>query len=108
MEGVRWDLAESLSIDHALDILWKLSENKRIGILIFWWIWWNNRNTKREGDMVLDAANVAHQARCYALEYLENLKVQRKHQLGRSSGFRQNRESSNSTLMVHSDLTWNI
>jgi ribonuclease HI len=78
MEQIRRRLADSLSVEYALDTIWKEDEAKRVQILTFWWIWWGNRNKLREGEKVLDAATVAHQTRCYSCEYMENLGKQRK------------------------------
>jgi hypothetical protein len=41
--------------------------------MTLWWLWWSNRNKLREGDITLDAAVVAHQARFYVAKYMEIL-----------------------------------
>jgi ribonuclease HI len=73
MEWMRQELERSVSIYHAMDIIWRSPVEKRVQILTFWWLWWNNRNRLREGDKVLDASEIAHQARCYSMEYMEIL-----------------------------------
>jgi hypothetical protein len=60
MEWMRQELERSTSIIHALDIIWRSFVEKRVQILTFWWLWWQNRNKLREGDKVLDANNIAH------------------------------------------------
>jgi ribonuclease HI len=73
MEDMRRELAGSTSIDHALDIIWRCPMETRVQILTFWWSWWSNRNKLREGEKILTADAIAHQARCCALEYMEVL-----------------------------------
>jgi hypothetical protein len=73
LEDVRMELAMSTSVLHALDIIWKTPVVTRLQIMTLWWLWWSNRNKLREGDITLDAAAVAHQARFYVAEYMEIL-----------------------------------
>jgi hypothetical protein len=42
MEWMRQELERSVSIYHAMDIIWRSPVEKRVQILTFWWLWWNN------------------------------------------------------------------
>ncbi|KAE8810710.1 Threonine dehydratase [Hordeum vulgare] len=59
MEQERENLQEITSVHHALDYIWGLSETKRMHILMFWWLWWSNRNKLREGELPEQAEEVA-------------------------------------------------
>jgi ribonuclease HI len=82
LEDMRRELAGTISIVHALDIIWRCPMETRVQIFTFWWSWWSNRNKLREGEKTITAAATAHQARCSALEYIEVLgkKSSDKHQ----------------------------
>ncbi|XP_045083714.1 uncharacterized protein [Aegilops tauschii subsp. strangulata] len=71
MEKERIEL-ESIGPVHAvLDFLWGLDVKKRLHVLVFWWMWWSNRNKLRQGEMPWSADTVARRTRSTVLEYLE-------------------------------------
>uniref|UniRef100_A0A453Q0S8 RNase H type-1 domain-containing protein n=1 Tax=Aegilops tauschii subsp. strangulata TaxID=200361 RepID=A0A453Q0S8_AEGTS len=63
------ELEKILSVHEMLDFLWGLTENKRLHILTFWWLWWSNRNKLREGELPVATEEIARRARCCVLEY---------------------------------------
>ena len=57
-----------------LDFMWGLKEEKRVLILTAWWLWWNNRNKLREGELPAGTSDIARRARAMVFDYAEAFK----------------------------------
>ncbi|XP_073363334.1 uncharacterized protein [Aegilops tauschii subsp. strangulata] len=71
MEKERMQLEEITSVHAMLDFLWGLDVKKHLHVLTFWWLWWSNQNKLREGELPLEANEVARRTRSYVIEYLQ-------------------------------------
>ena len=65
------ELETITSVHVMIDYLWGLDEKKRLHVLTFWWLWWSNRNKRREGEMPLTAEEVARRTSNNDLEYMQ-------------------------------------
>lgn len=71
MEKEGMQLEEITSVHVMLDFLWGLDVKKRLHVLTFWWFWCSNRNKLQEGELPLEAEEVARRTRSSVIEYLQ-------------------------------------
>lgn len=69
LDGERMRLEKITSVHEMLDQVWKLDENQRVLIFVFWWQWWNQRNNVCEGKLPLPAPEIIRRIRSTTLEY---------------------------------------
>lgn len=63
-----WMIFQSYS--SATDVIraiWKLSEQQQLLIIVFCWLWWDNRNKLREGERALSVEELCFRANCYEI-----------------------------------------
>jgi hypothetical protein len=69
-ESVRMKLESCRNIECTMDVIWGLPEEQKIQIITMWWLWWQQRNKVREGEIPAQIMDLVHRVKCTAAEYL--------------------------------------